>query len=160
MGSSAECRWWCCCQQGLKPAILQTRLVQGWKSLSKWVIVVYRVVKARGDAVWRNGVRRSCSQHQPTSPLSAVDRSQDSDDVLVLVDSEDDDDDDEGNGEEDTRGSSTKHEVMALVNGNSIQAAYLNCPTEGEPCCPPAGWVWGLEQQREGRTVLWLVGSC
>uniref|UniRef100_A0A8C2YD94 V-set and immunoglobulin domain containing 10 n=1 Tax=Coturnix japonica TaxID=93934 RepID=A0A8C2YD94_COTJA len=58
-------------------------------------------------------------------------RSQVSDDVLVLVDSEDDDDD-EGNGEEDTMGSSTKHEVMALVNGNSIQAAYLNCPAEGD----------------------------
>lgn len=89
MGSSAECRWWCCCQQGLKPAILQTR-------------------------------------------------SQDSDDILVLVDSEDDDDD-EGNGEEDTRGSSTKHEVMALVNGNSIQAAYLNCPTEGDEGEQPSG---------------------
>lgn len=77
----------------------------------------------------------------------------------MLVDSEDDDDD-EGNGEEDTMGSSTKHEVMALVNGNSIQAAYLNCPAEGEPWCPPASWVWGLEQQRGGRAALYLVGSC
>ncbi|XP_042684831.1 V-set and immunoglobulin domain-containing protein 10 [Centrocercus urophasianus] len=59
-------------------------------------------------------------------------RSQDSDDVLVLVDSEDDDDDDERNKEENTVGSSIKQEVMALVNGNSIQAAYLNCPTEGD----------------------------
>lgn len=162
MGSSAECRWWCCCQQGLKPAILQTRLVQGWKSLSKWVIVVYRVVKARGDAVWRNGVRRSCSQHQPTSPLSAVDRSQDSDDVLVLVDSEDDDDD-EGNGEEDTRGSSTKHEVMALVNGNSIQAAYLNCPTEGEPCLPPCWLGLGAGATKGGKNcslARWLLLRC
>lgn len=97
----------------------------------------------------------SASAHLPSS---AVDRSQDSDDVLVLVDSEDDDD--EGNGEENTMGSSIKQEAMALVNGNSIQAAYLNCPTEGEPWCLPAGWVWGLEQQREGKTVLWFVDSC
>lgn len=160
MGSSAECCWCCCCQQGVKPAFLQTQFVQGWKSLSKWVVVVYGVVKARGDADWRNRVRRSCSQHQPTSPRSAVDRSQDSDDVLVLVDSEDDDDDDERNGEENTGGSSIKQEVMALVNGNSIQAAYLNCPTEGERWCLPAGWVWGLEQQRGGRTVVWFADSC
>ncbi|XP_051489586.1 V-set and immunoglobulin domain-containing protein 10 [Apus apus] len=52
-------------------------------------------------------------------------RSQDSGDVLVLVDSEDDD---EGKEEEETL-SSTKQEVMALVNGSSIQAAYQNCLT-------------------------------
>lgn len=60
----------------------------------------------------------------------------------MLVDSEDDD---EGKGEEETVGSSTKHEVMALVNGNSVQAAYLNCLMEGEPWCLPAGRV--LEQE-------------
>lgn len=47
----------------------------------------------------------------------------------MLVDSEDDD---EGKGEEETMSSSTKHEAMALVNGNSGQAAYLNCLTEGD----------------------------
>ncbi|XP_013812348.1 V-set and immunoglobulin domain-containing protein 10 isoform X1 [Apteryx mantelli] len=52
-------------------------------------------------------------------------RNQDSNDVLVLVDSEEDD---EGKGEEEIIGSSTKHEVMALVNGNSI----LNHLTEGD----------------------------
>ncbi|OXB55945.1 hypothetical protein ASZ78_003889 [Callipepla squamata] len=80
------------------------------------------------------GVRRSCPQPQPTSSRSAVDRSQGSDDVLVLVDSEDDDDydEDEGNREEDTMGSSSKHEVMALVNGSSVQAAYPSCPTGGD----------------------------
>ncbi|XP_009462048.1 PREDICTED: V-set and immunoglobulin domain-containing protein 10 [Nipponia nippon] len=57
-------------------------------------------------------------------------RNQDSGDVLVLVDS--DDDDDEGKGEEETMSSSAKHEAMALVNGNSLQAAYLNCLMEGD----------------------------
>nr|XP_009669330.1 PREDICTED: V-set and immunoglobulin domain-containing protein 10 [Struthio camelus australis] len=56
-------------------------------------------------------------------------RNQDSSDVLVLVDSEEDD---EGKGEEDTIGISSKHEVMALVNGSSIQAAYLSHLTEGD----------------------------
>lgn len=67
---------------------------------------------------------------------SAVHRNQDSGDVLVLVDSEDDD---EGKGEEETMSSSTKHEAMGLVNGNSVQAANPNCLTEGEPWCLPAG---------------------
>ncbi|XP_074897915.1 LOW QUALITY PROTEIN: V-set and immunoglobulin domain-containing protein 10 [Buteo buteo] len=56
-------------------------------------------------------------------------RNQDSGDILVLVDSEDDE---EGKGEEETMSSSTKHEAMALVNGNSVQTAYLNCLTEGD----------------------------
>ncbi|XP_010126295.1 PREDICTED: V-set and immunoglobulin domain-containing protein 10, partial [Chlamydotis macqueenii] len=55
--------------------------------------------------------------------------SQDSDDILVLVDSEDDD---EEQGEEETMNSSTKQEVMALVNGNSVQAAYVNGLAEGD----------------------------
>ncbi|KAK2538051.1 Vsig10 [Columba livia] len=56
-------------------------------------------------------------------------RNRDSGDVLVLVDSEDED---EGKGEEETTSSSTKHEAMALVNGNSIQAASPSCLTEGD----------------------------
>uniref|UniRef100_A0A8C0I8N1 Ig-like domain-containing protein n=1 Tax=Bubo bubo TaxID=30461 RepID=A0A8C0I8N1_BUBBB len=56
-------------------------------------------------------------------------RNQDSGDVLVLVDS---DDDDEGKGEEESMSSSTKHEAMALVNGHHVQAAHLNCLTEGD----------------------------
>ncbi|XP_071619433.1 LOW QUALITY PROTEIN: V-set and immunoglobulin domain-containing protein 10 [Heliangelus exortis] len=56
-------------------------------------------------------------------------RNQDSGDVLVLVDSEDDN---EGKGEEETLSSSTKQEAMTLVNGNRVQAAYLNCLTEGD----------------------------
>ncbi|XP_027636630.2 V-set and immunoglobulin domain-containing protein 10 [Falco peregrinus] len=56
-------------------------------------------------------------------------RNQDSGDVLVLVDSEDDD---EGRGEEETMSSSTKHEALALVNGNSAQTAYLSRLTEGD----------------------------
>ncbi|KAM6340303.1 LOW QUALITY PROTEIN: V-set and immunoglobulin domain-containing protein 10 [Alca torda] len=58
---------------------------------------------------------------------SPLDR--DSGGVLVLVHSEDED---EGKGEEETMSSSTKHEAMAVVNGNSVQAAYLNCLTEGD----------------------------
>ncbi|XP_009706914.1 PREDICTED: V-set and immunoglobulin domain-containing protein 10, partial [Cariama cristata] len=54
-------------------------------------------------------------------------RSQESGDVLVLVDSEDDG---EGKGGEETMSSSTKREEMVLVNGNGVQAAYLNCLTE------------------------------
>uniref|UniRef100_A0A8B9IAH6 V-set and immunoglobulin domain containing 10 n=1 Tax=Anser brachyrhynchus TaxID=132585 RepID=A0A8B9IAH6_9AVES len=53
-------------------------------------------------------------------------RSQDSGDVLVLVDSEDDD---EGKGEEDTVSGSTKYE---LVNGSSAPAAYLSCLAGGD----------------------------
>ncbi|KAM6377990.1 V-set and immunoglobulin domain-containing protein 10 isoform 2-T2 [Pluvialis apricaria] len=64
----------------------------------------------------------------PTAACSAVRRNRDLGDVLVLVDSEDDD---EGKGEEETASSSTKHEAMAVVNGNSVQAAYLNCLMEG-----------------------------
>lgn len=60
----------------------------------------------------------------------------------MLVDSEDDE---EGKGEEETMSSSTKHEAMALVNGNSVQTAYLNCLTEGEPWCLPDRRVLGLE---------------
>ncbi|XP_010005590.1 PREDICTED: V-set and immunoglobulin domain-containing protein 10 [Chaetura pelagica] len=66
---------------------------------------------------------RSSPLHKPEK--GAAFRSQDSDDVLVLVDSEDDD---EGKEEEETL-SSTKQEVMALVNGSSIQAAYQICLT-------------------------------
>ena len=60
----------------------------------------------------------------------------------MLVDSEDDD---EGRGEEETMSSSTKHEALALVNGNSAQTAYLSRLTEGEPWYPPAGRVLGWE---------------
>ncbi|XP_010212982.1 PREDICTED: V-set and immunoglobulin domain-containing protein 10-like [Tinamus guttatus] len=56
-------------------------------------------------------------------------RNPDSSDILVLVDSEDDD---EGNGEEEIPGSSTKHEVMALVNGTSTRPAHLTHLVEGE----------------------------
>ncbi|XP_054029023.1 V-set and immunoglobulin domain-containing protein 10 [Dryobates pubescens] len=56
-------------------------------------------------------------------------RNQDMGDVLVLVDSEDED---EEKGEEEATSSSIKHKVMALVNGNSIQGAYLSCLTEGD----------------------------
>ncbi|KAM6318323.1 V-set and immunoglobulin domain-containing protein 10 [Podargus strigoides] len=66
---------------------------------------------------------------QPTSTCSAVHRNQDSGDILVLVDSEDDE---EGKGEEEPMSSSTKHEAVALVNGNSVQAAHLDCLTEGD----------------------------
>ncbi|KAM6111888.1 V-set and immunoglobulin domain-containing protein 10 [Pterocles gutturalis] len=62
-----------------------------------------------------------------SSPLHKPGR--DSGDVLVLVDSEDDD---EGKGEEETMSSSAKHEALALVNGNSVQAAYLNGLAEGD----------------------------
>ncbi|XP_068509906.1 V-set and immunoglobulin domain-containing protein 10 [Anas acuta] len=54
-------------------------------------------------------------------------RSQDSGDVLVLVDSEDDDYEEE-KGEEDAV-SSSKYE---LVNGSSAPAAYLSCLAEGD----------------------------
>ncbi|XP_071880403.1 V-set and immunoglobulin domain-containing protein 10 [Anas platyrhynchos] len=54
-------------------------------------------------------------------------RSQDSGDVLVLVDSEDDDYEEE-KGEEDAV-SSSKYE---LVNGSSTPAAYLSCLAEGD----------------------------
>lgn len=87
----------------------------------------------------------------------------------MLVDSEDDD---EGKGEEETTSSSTKHKAMALVNGNSVQAAYLNCLTEGEPRCLPTGQVLGWElicgcyrsSCRGGRSscclACWLLLRC
>ncbi|XP_064530765.1 V-set and immunoglobulin domain-containing protein 10 isoform X1 [Pseudopipra pipra] len=56
-------------------------------------------------------------------------RHPDSGDVLVLVDSEDDE---EGKGDEEATSSCTKQEVMALVDGNSAQAAYLNYLMEGD----------------------------
>ncbi|XP_014816676.1 PREDICTED: V-set and immunoglobulin domain-containing protein 10 [Calidris pugnax] len=56
-------------------------------------------------------------------------RNQDLGDVLVLVDSEDED---EGKGEEETMNGSTKHKAVALVNGSSVPAAYLNCLMEGD----------------------------
>ncbi|XP_033924205.1 V-set and immunoglobulin domain-containing protein 10 isoform X2 [Melopsittacus undulatus] len=66
------------------------------------------------------------------SPLlclrGAAFRNRDSDDVLVLVDSDDDD----GNGEEEAMSSSAQQEVLALVNGSSIRAPYLNCLMEGD----------------------------
>lgn len=49
----------------------------------------------------------------------------------MLVDSDDDD----GNGEEEAMSSSAKQEVLALVNGSSVRAPYLNCLMEGEPWC-------------------------
>ncbi|KAM8993345.1 V-set and immunoglobulin domain-containing protein 10 isoform 1-T1 [Ara ararauna] len=58
-------------------------------------------------------------------------RNHDSGDVLVLVDSDDDDDDDD-NGEEEAMSSSAKQEVLALVNGSSVRAPYLNCLMEGD----------------------------
>lgn len=58
----------------------------------------------------------------------------------MLVDSEDED---EGKGEEETTSSSTKHEAMALVNGNSSRAASPGCLTEGEPWCLPDPEIWG-----------------
>ncbi|KAM9526943.1 V-set and immunoglobulin domain-containing protein 10 isoform 2-T2 [Guaruba guarouba] len=57
-------------------------------------------------------------------------RNHDSGDVLVLVDSDDDDDND--NGEEEAMSSSAKQEVLALVNGSSVRAPYLNCLMEGD----------------------------
>lgn len=72
------------------------------------------------------GQDKLSSASQPTSACSAVCRSQDSGDVLVLVDSEDDD---EGKGEEDTVSGSTKYE---LVNGSSAPAAYLSCLAGGD----------------------------
>ncbi|KAM6247056.1 V-set and immunoglobulin domain-containing protein 10 [Porphyrio hochstetteri] len=57
-------------------------------------------------------------------------RNPDSGDILVLVDS--DDDDDERKGEEEPTNSSTEHEAMALVNGNSIQGTSLNSLREGD----------------------------
>ncbi|XP_025974928.2 V-set and immunoglobulin domain-containing protein 10 [Dromaius novaehollandiae] len=76
-------------------------------------------------------------------------RNQDSSDVLVLVDSEEDD---EGKGEEELIGSSTKHEVMALVNGNGIQGAYLNHLTEGDDG-EQHGGVSPQEKRREDTPV-------
>uniref|UniRef100_A0A8C3KYA5 V-set and immunoglobulin domain containing 10 n=1 Tax=Calidris pygmaea TaxID=425635 RepID=A0A8C3KYA5_9CHAR len=78
------------------------------------------------------GVRTGRWAFEPTSACSAVHRNQDLGDVLVLVDSEDED---EGKGEEETVSGSTKHKAVALVNGSSVLAAYLNCLTEGEPRC-------------------------
>ncbi|XP_053938818.1 V-set and immunoglobulin domain-containing protein 10 [Cuculus canorus] len=72
-------------------------------------------------------------------------RNQDLGDILVLVDSEDDD---EGKGEEESLSSSTKEEAMALVNGSSIQAAYLNCLTEGDDD-EQHGGVSPLQSRRE-----------
>ncbi|XP_062446126.1 V-set and immunoglobulin domain-containing protein 10 [Rhea pennata] len=80
-------------------------------------------------------------------------RNQDSSDVLVLVDSEDDD---EGKGEEEIIDSSTTHEVMALVNGNSIQATYLSRLGEGDDVGDSAeqhGEVSPQEMRREDTPV-------
>lgn len=108
------------------------------------------------------GQGRLSSALQPRSTCSAVHRNQDSGDVLVLVDSEDDE---EGKGEEESMGSSAKHETLALVNGNSLQAAQLHCLAEGEPwcwfgagaTCPAELWVFGRSLRGRGNPCVCLL---
>lgn len=72
----------------------------------------------------------------------------------MLVDSEEED---EGKGEEETTSSSTKRKAMALVNGNSVQAAYLNCLTGVSPgACRwlsfgAGAHLWVFQEQLPGR---------
>lgn len=145
MGSSAEC-WG---RPGCETSCPSHTVGAGWESPSKPARfgALQRCLSQGRVSQEGQGEDELSSASQPTSACSAARRSQDSGDVLVLVDSEDDDYEEE-KGEEDAV-SSSKYE---LVNGSSAPAAYLSCLAEGEPCC----LLWGQSCEAVG---FWKAAS-